>query len=275
VPYLFLPILVLSVVQAVTEFFPVSSSGHLVIIQNLGFFNDFDDKTEFFIDIFLHIATLIAVIIFLRKDIAAMIKGFFIGIINKDFSSPEMLIIRNILIASVPAGIAGVLLNDFLRSFYESLLPVFVFLIINGVILITTKKIEIKDRKIEEMGIIKSLMVGVFQAAAILPGISRSGMTITGGLLGGLAPNNSARFSFLMAIPVIAGAGFLEILKNGSEIPAEIFMPLVTGMIIAIIVALVALKILFAVVRRVRIDVFGYYTIAVGVAGLIYLLLRA
>ena len=273
--YLFLPILVLSIVQAVTEFFPVSSSGHLVIIQNLGFFNDFDAKTEFFIDIFLHIATLIAVIIFLRKDIAAMIKGFFTGIANRDLSSPEALIIRNILIASVPAGIAGVLLNDFLRPFYQSLFPVFVFLIINGIILITTKKIKIKNRKIEEMGIIKSLMVGVFQAAAILPGISRSGMTITGGLLGGLAPNDSARFSFLMAIPVIAGAGFLEILKHGSEMPAEIFPPLVAAMIVAVIIALVSLKILFAMVRQVRVDVFGYYTIVVGFAGLIYLLLRA
>lgn len=273
--YLFLPILVLSVVQAVTEFLPVSSSGHLVIIQNLGFFNDFDAKTEFFIDIFLHIATLIAVIIFLRKDLIAMIKGFFIGIANRNLSAPEVLAVRNILIACVPAGIAGVLLNDLLRPLYSSLFPVFVFLIINGIILITTKKIKIKNRKIEEMGIIKSLMVGFFQAVAIVPGISRSGMTITGGLLGGLAPNDSARFSFLMAIPVIAGAGFLEILKNGSEIPAEIFPPLIVAMIIAIIIALVSLKILFAMVRQVRIDVFGYYTIIIGLAGLIYLSLRA
>jgi len=275
VAYLFLPIIVLSVVQALTEFLPVSSSGHLVIIQNLGFFNDFSAKTEFFIDIFLHIATLIAVIIFLRKDLLVIIKGFFVSIANKEFSSPEMLIVRNILIASVPAGIAGVLLNNLLRPFYRSLFPIFVFLIINGIVLISTKKIEIKNRKIEEMSIINSLMVGFFQAVAILPGISRSGMTITGGLLGGLAPNDSARFSFLMAIPVIAGAGFLEILKNGSEIPSEIFAPLITGMTLAIIVALVSLKILFAMVRQVRINVFGYYTIIVGLAGLIYLSFKA
>ncbi|MCL1911960.1 MAG: undecaprenyl-diphosphate phosphatase [Leptospirales bacterium] len=273
-PYLFLPIIALSIVQALTEFFPVSSSGHLVIIQNLGFFNDFDAKTELFIDIFLHIATLIAVIIFLRKDLAAIIKGFFISIANKNLSSPEVLVVRNILIASVPAGLAGVLLNNLLRQFYSSLFFVFVFLIINGIILITTKKIKIKNRRIEEMGIINSLTVGFFQAAAILPGISRSGMTITGGFLSGLAPNDSAKFSFLMAIPVIAGAGFLEILKSGSEIPAEIFPPLATAMIVAVIIALFALKMLFAIVRQVRIDIFGYYTIIIGFAGLIYLSLR-
>ena len=273
--YLFLPIIIFAVVQALTEFLPVSSSGHLIIVQNLGFFNDFDARTEFFINVFLHIATLIAIIIFLRKDLAAIIKGVFISIANKDLSSPEMLIVRNILIASVPAGIAGVFLSNLLRPLYGALLPVFVFLIINGIILITTKKIKINNRKIEEMGIIKSLMVGLFQAVAVLPGISRSGMTITGGLLGGLAPNDSAKFSFLMAIPVIAGAGFLEILESGSKIPTDIFLPLITGMVVAIIIALVALKILFAAVRRVRIDVFGYYTIIVGLAGLIYLALRA
>jgi len=273
--YLFLPIIILAAVQAVAEFLPVSSSGHLIIIQNLGFFNDFDARTEFFIDIFLHIATLIAVIIFLRKDLAAMIKGFFASIANKNLSSPEVLIVRNILIASVPAGMAGALLNDLLRPLYSSLFPVFVFLIINGIILIATKKIKIKNLKIEEMSIINSLVIGFFQAVAILPGISRSGMTITGGFLSGLAPNDSARFSFLMAIPVIAGAGFLEILKNGNEMPTGIFLPLITGMAIAVIIALAALKMLFAMVRRVRIDVFGYYTIIVGLVGLIYLSFRA
>ncbi|MDR3237235.1 MAG: undecaprenyl-diphosphate phosphatase [Spirochaetia bacterium] len=273
---LFLPIIILAIVQAITEFLPVSSSGHLVIIQNFGFFDDiFSAETELFIDILLHVATLIAVIIYLRKDIASIIKGFFKSALQRDFSSPEVIIARNILAASVPAGIAGVLLNDFLKQFYVSLLPVFVFLIINGIILISTKKIPIKNRKIEEMSIIRSLMIGFLQAVAILPGISRSGMTITGGLLGGLAPNDSAKFSFLMAIPVIAGAGLLEALKAADgAIPAEVFPPLLAAMVIAVAVALVSLKVLFAVVRQVRINVFGYYTIFVGLAGIIYLALK-
>ena len=276
---LFFTLILLAVVQALTEFLPVSSSGHLVIIQNLELFDDIfgniDTSTELFIDIALHIATLVAVIIYLRADIIYIVKGFFQSVAKKEFSAPPVLMARNILIACVPAGLVGVLAGEFLKSFYEALLPVFIFLIINGFILISTKKIPLKNRKIEEMGIIRSLMIGFFQAVAVLPGISRSGMTITGGLLGGLAPNDSAKFSFLMAIPVIAGAGFLETVKAASNgFPQEIILPLLIAMAVAVVIALLSLRLLFAIVKQVRINVFGYYTIVLGIVGITYLLLK-
>jgi undecaprenyl-diphosphatase len=112
--------------------------------------------------------------------------------------------------------------------------------------------------------------VGFFQAVAILPGISRSGMTITGGLLSGMEPLQAARFSFLMAIPVIAGAGLMEGMKAAQgSFPAELYLPLAIAMAVTIAVSLVALKVLFYLVKRVRIDLFGYYTIALGVTGLV------
>jgi undecaprenyl-diphosphatase len=146
-----------------------------------------------------------------------------------------------------------------------------IFLIINGFILIAANKIPSKDRKFKELGVFRSILVGLCQAMAILPGISRSGATLTGGLLCGLEGVEAARFSFLMAIPVIAGAGLLEGLKAvGGTYPSDIFLPILTGMFAAIIVALVSIRILFWIVKNVKLNIFGYYTIALGVSGLIF-----
>ena len=115
----------------------------------------------------------------------------------------------------------------------------------------------------------RALIIGLFQAIAIIPGISRSGMTITGGFLLGVEPEQSARFSFLMAIPVILGAGLLESVKMlGKGVPSGFALPMAGAVVVAILVALFSLKLLFAMVRRIRIDVFGYYTIIVGAVGL-------
>jgi len=147
---------------------------------------------------------------------------------------------------------------------------VLIFLIINGFILITANKIPSKGRKLEEAGIFRSVLIGFCQAVAILPGISRSGSTLAGGLFCGLEGVEAARFSFLMAIPVIAGAGLIEGLKiPGGNYPAEIFLPVAAGMIVSILVALVSIRILFWVVKQVKLDIFGYYTIALGFTGLI------
>ena len=113
------------------------------------------------------------------------------------------------------------------------------------------------------------MIIGFCQAVAILPGISRSGSTIAGGLFCGLEGVEAARFSFLMAIPVIAGAGLFEGLKiSAGNYPPEIFAPIAAGMIVSIIVALVSISILFWVVKKVKLDIFGYYTISLGVIGL-------
>ena len=275
--HLFLTLIFLGIVQGIAEFLPVSSSGHLVIFENIecfkSVFSSGGNGMMLFVNVALHVATLIAVIIYLRKDLAFLITGFFTSVARRDYSSPAMKSVINILAASVPAGIIGILLNDIFEKLFSSLLPVFIFLIINGFILITTKKIPLKNRKIEEMGIIRSVVIGFFQALAIMPGISRSGMTIAGGLFNGLEPNDSARFSFLMAIPVIAGAGLIEGIKAaGGGFPSELYLPMLSAMVITIGVALVSMKILFAMVKQVRIDVFGYYTILVGIAGTIFLL---
>jgi len=271
---LFLVLIILGVFQGITEFLPISSSGHLAlleqtdIIKNL--MSDTGEEINLLINVSLHVATLIAVMVYLRKEIFTIIKGFLTGLIKRDFSNPDFLSGIYIIIASIPAGIIGFCLHKHIQAVFSSLTIVLIFLIINGFILIAANKIPSKDRKFKELGIFRSIMVGLCQAIAILPGISRSGATLTGGLLCGLEGVEAARFSFLMAIPVIAGAGLLEGLKAvGGNYPSYIFSPILAGMIAAFIVALASIRILFWIVKNVKLDIFGYYTIALGVSGLI------
>jgi len=270
----FLILLILGVVQGITEFLPVSSSGHLVILEQVSFIKSglegFGHEINLFINVALHIATLVAVVIFLWKDIVRIIGGFFSGLFRRDFSGPEMKAALFIIAASVPAGLLGLAFHDFFETVFSSITSAFIMLIINGFVLIMTKKISPGSRKLEETGLIRSLIIGLFQAVAIMPGISRSGMTITGGMVSGLVPEESARFSFLIAIPVIAGAGLLEGLDalKGS-FPHELALPLIASMAVTTAVAVISLKVLFYLVKKIRINIFGYYTIALGIAGLI------
>lgn len=274
---LYVVLIVLAIVQGLAEFLPISSSGHLVIFQNIPLFKQtlatVGSDVNLLIDTALHVATLVAVVIFLWKDIVRIVTGFFKGVFTREWNSDVSTAIY-IAIASIPAGLAGFLLEDFFDRIFSSIISVFVFLIINGFMLLSTKLIPIKGRKISEIGPLKAILVGCFQAIAILPGISRSGATITGGLINGLEPEESARFSFLMAIPVIAGAGLFQALKlDTNGLNASFYSPMLVSMLVATIVALLSLKLLFWLVKKVRLDIFGYYTIAVGIIGLVVIFL--
>lgn len=271
---MFFALVILGVFQGLAEFLPISSSGHLVLLEQSGIIKklmaDPGEDINLLINVSLHVATLIAVLIYMRKDIFRIVKGFLSGLINKDYSSPDFRAGIYILVASLPAGILGILFKHFFERVFSSPTMVLIFLIINGFILIAANKIPSKGRKLEETGISRSIFVGFCQAIAMLPGISRSGSTLAGGLFCGLEGVEAARFSFLMAVPVIAGAGLIEGVKASRGVyPAEIFAPMAAGMIAATLVALVSIGILFWVVKRLKLDLFGYYTIALGVIGLV------
>jgi undecaprenyl-diphosphatase len=269
----FVLLIILGIVQGIAEFIPISSSGHLVILEQIDLFHGAIRRLGaheiMYVNVALHLATLIALVIFLRRDIRALFVGFFRGIAERNFRGPEMRAILSILIASIPAAAIGLLFHDQIEEIFSSAFSVFILLIINGIILIFTKKIPVNSRKIDQIGLIRSIWIGCFQAFAILPGISRSGMTITGGMATGLMPVESARFSFLMSIPVIIGAGLIEgIRASHAGFPRELLPALGVSMSVAALVGLISLKVLFALVKNVRIHIFGYYTVAVGLAGL-------
>lgn len=270
---------ILAFVQALAEFLPISSSGHLVLVGHLPWIGEnirrVGEGLSLFINVMLHLATLIAVVIYLRRDIAYLVKGAWSSIINREMNSPDLRTVMYIIIASVPAAVIGVLFNHQIEIFFSSPKLVAEMLVVNGLILLSTRYIKIGNRFIGETGIWRALLIGLCQALAIVPGISRSGLTIAGGFFSGLEPVEAAKFSFLMAIPVIAGAGLLEGIEAAKVgLPEGFLAPLVLAMAVATLLALVALRLLMHFVRKIRIDVFGYYTIAVGIAGIVYYLFQ-
>lgn len=270
---IYIVMLILGLIQGIAEFLPISSSGHLVLLQNIPYFEETINSTagtsKLFINVALHLATLIAIIIYFRKDIFKIILEFLYDCKNRETNGNGFINMRNIIIACIPAGIIGLMLHDIFENEFSSPIIVFFMLTFNGIVLISTKIIKLKSRKLDEIGIMSAFFIGLFQAIAIIPGISRSGMTITGGMIAGLKPEESARFSFLMAIPVIAGAGLLEVIKAiKTGMTIEIIIPLFFSIVFTVLIALISLKVLFIAVKKVKVDLFGYYTILVGILGI-------
>jgi undecaprenyl-diphosphatase len=241
--------LLLGLVQGITEWLPVSSSGHLVVVQKL---LGLEGSVAY--DVLLHVATLIVIVAVFWKDIAKILPA----LIKLDFRSEYGRLALFIVLASIPTAVIGYVFRDFFVSLFSNLLVVGVALIANGVLLFSTKfakavkKVNYKD----------SVLIGIVQGIAIIPGISRSGSTISVGLLRGIKKTDAARFSFLLAIPAIIGAAGLEF-KSLYITSAEIF-PVAIGMVAAMVVGYLSLKFLLSIVMRGKFNLFSCYCWIVG-----------
>lgn len=245
--------IILGIVQGMTEFLPISSSAHLVILPH--FFGWEHPDVAF--DVFLHSGTLLSLIIFFRKDILKVFKNF--------------RLLSFIVIGSIPVGIFGVFFKDFFESFFENIKFTGTFLIINSVILFSTKFKKYREKKIEEMNIKDALFIGIFQIFGILPGISRSGITITGGIFRELKDEDSFKFSFLLSIPAISGAALLKfknLLKLNTCIDFNLTQ-LLTGIFLAGISGYLALFLLRKVVKIKKLEIFSYYCLLLGIFALL------
>lgn len=236
----------LGLIQGLTEFIPVSSSGHLVIAQS--FFNIKEDQILF--NVILHIGTLIPIFIIFWQDIKDMIL----------FKKEKRKETFYILLAIIPTGIIGVLFEDFFENLFANAYLTALMLILTGLILYITEKIEGGFKEVEELKIWQPLLVGLAQGAAIIPGISRSGSTIAASLFQGLNREAAARFSFLMSIPVIGGAGFLQFLKVVEAGSFNLDLKIVIlGFLAAVISGYLAIKILLKVLAEKKLNYFSYY----------------
>lgn len=236
-------------IQGLTEFLPVSSSGHLVLIPALLGRPGPDLATN----AMLHLGTLGAVLLYYRSDIAAMAR----------FDRPARRLITLILIGTVPAVILGLLFEDRIEVLVAEPRRVAVMLIVTGVILLATTQIRLGDRRTDNIGPLDGLLIGLAQALALIPGISRSGMTIAAGLGRAMGRTEAARFAFLLSIPVIAGAGALQIidvLRSGESIPSTVWV----GVVVAGVAGYAAISILMRLLNRVGLAPFGVYCIAFG-----------
>ena len=249
--------ILLGAVQGLTEFLPVSSSGHLVIFQHiLGV-----QESPLTFDIMLHMGTLLAVFVAFWDDI--------INILKKPFTRLTYLIV----VGCIPAAIAGYLVAPFIEKAFESLLVVGLGLIFTGFALRfsekwSREKIGLKD--IPNTSYKDALFIGLLQAVAIVPGISRSGSTIAAGLFAGMERELAARFSFLLSIPVILGAGIFELSDVSSSAWSQNLVPYTVGTLVAALFGYLAIKIVMRLVRHGRLSVFSYYCWAVALVTLVF-----
>ncbi len=252
---------ILGIIQGLTELFPVSSSAHLVILQS--FLPDFDQPGVAF-DVILHLGTLVAVVFYFRTDIWNMLKALLpqqyrFAAVSGD-ADPATLrkIVVFLIIGTIPAAVIGLLFQDQIHAIFESARAAAVFLIITGFLLFISDKVAHASRDEKGMTLTDSILIGLAQAVALLPGISRSGATITAGIFLKLNRTAAARFSFLLSLPAICGAVILEsaYLQNISS--QEIWL-YVAGFICAAVTGFLSLKLFFLIIREARLKYFAYY----------------
>jgi len=243
-------------IQGLTEFLPVSSSGHLVLIPALLNKEGPDLATS----AMLHLGTLVAVLAYYRADLGDMAR----------FDRPARRTITLIVIGTVPAVVLGFIFKDKIEELVSNPRVVAGMLIITGLILLGTRLIRVGSRTMSQIRPLDSLLIGLAQASALIPGISRSGMTITTGLIRGVTRTEAARFAFLLSIPVIAGAGLLEmldVLTSDVGIPASVWV----GVVVAGLSGYAAIAILLRVLAKVGLVPFGVYCLVFGSLALILL----
>lgn len=259
--------LVLGVVQGLTEFLPVSSSGHLVLFQNL--FGMKEPMLAF--DVALHAGTLVAILIYFKRETSEVLTGFWKCLLrclcpcrcvsaSNDGSEKLWILIGLTLI---PTAVVAVLFKSYFESSFSDLASVGWQWIIMGVFLIASVKIPEGHRKIEAIGVWRSIWIGFAQALALIPAISRSGSTILAGMALGIKREDAARFSFLISIPAIAGATVLE-LRHGGAYFSENLGPVSIGFLASALSGYAVIKWLMGVIQKGRFSAFGYYCILAG-----------
>jgi undecaprenyl-diphosphatase len=247
----------LGVVQGLTEFLPVSSSGHLVFFQSV--FGMVEPQLAF--DVMLHLGTLLAVVVYFRTDIARILLGAWAWIRGRRKGESEAKLLLWIVVASVPTGLMGVVLKDWFESLFSMPRTVGLMLLVTGLLLWLTRVVRKNEKTAGRMGVWDALIIGIAQGIAIIPGISRSGSTISTGLFCGLHRELAGKFSFLLSIPAILGATLLEFRKIDT---ASGFGVTFIGMAVSFIVGLLALRLLMNIVKKGRLSSFSYYCWAVG-----------
>lgn len=260
--------IVLGIVQGATEFIPVSSSGHLVIVP---WFLGWTPSSLLF-DTVLHWGTLLSIGVIFWRDFWQMITATLRSMATRSLENMYARLGWFIIVGSIPAAVTGLLFDDFFESLFSSPTAAALFLLLTAALLISSElmmRYTKKLRSLETMGWVDAILIGLFQAVALAPGISRSGTTIAAGLARGLRREDAARYSFLLGTPVFFGAGLLQFAKAMDD-PASTLMAqaplLLAGFIASAISGLIAIRFLLAYLRTRTLYPFAIYCIIVSLA---------
>lgn len=265
--------LLMGLLQGLTEYLPVSSSGHLTIASTLF---GIDGEENMLFTIMVHVATVLSTIVILGGEIWKIIKGMF-GPLNNSAQglnrlNPDQRYVLNILVSMIPIGIVGVFFKDLVEAIFGSGMTIVGICLLVTALLLTFSYYA-RPRERENISLGHAFIIGLAQAIAVLPGLSRSGSTIATGLMLGEKKSNMAQFSFLMVIPPILGEALLDVLKmvKGESLGAEIgWLPLTVGFLAAFISGCVACKWMIGIVKKGKLIYFAYYCAIAGIISLIY-----
>ena len=260
--------IIIGIVQGLTEFLPVSSSAHLVFIQNI-----LGVESSLAFDVFLHLGTLLAVMWFFRGDIYRMLKAWWFSLVDivqgrfreGFYTDPYKRLAWYVILATIPVGIVGVLFEDTVDSLFSGALyvPAF-FLFVTGTILYLSQRMNSGTINFNNIGKKEALFMGLGQACAILPGLSRSGTTIAAGLVADLDKEFAAKFSFILSIPAILGAFVIQLKDIGGALNVN-FLPIILGFIASFIAGYIAISWMLDLIQNKNLDIFAYYCWIVGI----------
>ncbi len=251
----YLDAIILGILQGLTEFLPVSSSGHLVLAQAI--LNVKQSGVSF--EVLVHLGSLLAVLVYFRRRIILLIKSLWTREMIRERKT-----ILFLAVGTVPAVLAALLFKDFFEEAFSRPVMTSIMLLVTGLILLSTGLFRKMGKSVS---LSSALIMGVGQALAILPGISRSGTTISAGMLAGVEPSEAAEFSFLLAIPAILGAVIFKV-DDLISIDAALWGQYATGTVITFLASIFAVYAVLATVKKGKFIYFGYYCFAAGALGL-------
>jgi undecaprenyl-diphosphatase len=260
--------LVLGILQGATEFLPISSSGHLVLVPWwLGW-----EEPPLIFGVTLHLGTLVAVLVYFWRDWQGLLRAGVNALRDPRNQDPDTRLLLLIMVGTIPAVVAGVLLEETFEAAFGEPAVVSAFLLLTALLLVISERLYVADRTLSDITVRDALIVGTAQALAIFPGISRSGSTIAAGIGRGLPRSVAARFSFLLAAPIIFGAGAkeaLDVLLTDQSVSSDLLAAMAVGSVAAAAVGFACIWFLLQLLQRWRLYGFAAYCAAFGTLSLL------
>ena len=264
--------IILGIVQGATEFIPISSSAHLLLIPWL---LDWPVTPSLGFDVVLHLGTLVAVLIYFWKDWLAMAQGTLRLLTKRDTSDPNLKLLGLLIVGTIPAAVIGGLFEDFFERVFQSPLVASLMLFVTAGLLFVGERLGKENHDLENVSWLDSIIIGLAQALAIFPGISRSGATIAAGRLRNLKRDSAARFSFMLATPIILGTGIIHLIDLfETGIASSEIVVLLIGFVCALVSGYFVIRWLLSFLRSRSTAIFSVYCVMAGALCLIVLLVR-
>ena len=270
-----LKVIFLGIVEGITEWLPISSTGHMLLVDEFFTLNADESFKEMFFVVIQLGAIIAVVVMFWNKMWPFQFKDKSQPIVKKDIFSMWF----KVIVACIPSAFLGLLLDDFLEAHFGNAVTIAIMLIVYGIAFIVienwNKKRTPKTEKLDDITYKTAFIIGLFQVLSMIPGTSRSGATIIGALIIGVSRTAAAEFTFFLAVPTMLGASALKLLKFGLDFTSAEIMTLVIGMVVAFVVSLLCIKFLMSFIRKHDFKPFGWYRIVLGIIVLLYFLVIA